>query len=151
MEGEISGDYVTRLQFFPERAKPSPPFGRKRGRPFVATDPGKGALRTISGWANFKRHPALTRAVTSLTFQFGAPYFVKKIEVDQKQLDIARLKAIPEKCASQDFTNDTSLEQSSTYTNTLRVTKTTKLTFEQTFGSEARLRGAQAQVDRGGS
>jgi hypothetical protein len=134
VEGEISGDYVTRLQFFPERGKPSPPFGKKRGKPFAAADPGKGALRTISGWANFRQHPALTRAITSLTFQFGAPYFVKKIEVDQNQLDIARLKAIPEKCASQDFTNQTSLEQSSTYTNTLTLTKTTKLTFEQTFG-----------------
>jgi hypothetical protein len=46
VEGEISGDYITRLQFFAERGRPSQLFGEKRGKPFVATDPGKGALRT---------------------------------------------------------------------------------------------------------
>jgi hypothetical protein len=101
---------------------------------FDVTDPGLGALRTISGWANFKRHPSLYRAITSLTFQFGAPYYVKTIKFDQKALDTARLNAAPEQCATQDFTNETSIEQSSTYANTVTVTKTTTLTFERSFG-----------------
>jgi len=134
VEGEIAGYYVSRLQFFTEGGQSSPLFGGKRGQPFVVTDPAKGALRTISGWANLRRHPSLNRAIASLTFQFGAPYFIKSIDYDQAALDTARLNTIPERCAGQDFTNATSVEQSSTYTNTLTVTKTTTLTFEQAFG-----------------
>jgi hypothetical protein len=154
VEGGIAKDYVVWLQFFTDRGKASDVFGKKRGAPFVVTDPGKGAMRTINGWANFKRHPSLYRAITSLTFQFGAPYFVKKIDFDQRTLDAARLKAPPEQCASQDFTNETSLEQSSTYTNALTLTKTTTLTFEQSFGlkftAEAWLEAGAVLVKAGG-
>ena len=71
--GEIAGFYVGRLQFFTDGGQSSPQFGGTRGEPFVATDPAKRALRTISGSANLRRHPSLNRAVASMTFHFGAP------------------------------------------------------------------------------
>ncbi|MBZ5586195.1 MAG: TIR domain-containing protein [Acidobacteriia bacterium] len=71
--GDIAGFYVGRLQFFTDGGQSSPQFGGTRGEPFVATDPAKRALRTISGSANLRRHPSLNRAVASMTFHFGAP------------------------------------------------------------------------------
>ncbi len=71
--GEIAGFYVGRLQFFTDGGQSSPQFGGTRGEPFVATDPAKRALRTISGSANLRRHPSLNRAVASMTFHFAAP------------------------------------------------------------------------------
>jgi hypothetical protein len=62
---------VTRLQFFTEGGQSSPLFGSKRGQPFVVSDPAGGALRTISGWANLRKHPALNRAMAEMTFHFG--------------------------------------------------------------------------------
>lgn len=134
IEGEISGYYVSRLQFFTDGGHSSPQFGGARGKSFVVTDPAKGALRTISGFANLRRDPSYNRAIASMTFQFGAPYFIKKIEYDQKALETKRLETRPERCAGQDFTNKTSVEQTSTYTHRLKVSKTTTLSFEQSFG-----------------
>jgi len=73
VEGEIAGYYVSRLQFFTDGGHSSPRFGGAQGKPFVVTDPANGALRTISGWANLRRHPSLNRAVASMTFHFGTP------------------------------------------------------------------------------
>jgi hypothetical protein len=69
-----------------------------------------------------------------MTFHFGAPYFIKSIDYDMAALEAARKDATPEQCASQDFTNRTSVEQASTYSNTLTVSKTTRLTFERSYG-----------------
>lgn len=134
VEGQIAGYYISRLQFFTDGGHSSPPFGGTPGKPFVAEDPARGALRTITGQVNLRRHPSLNRAVASMTFHFGAPYFIKSIDYDLAALDAARLETAPERCAGQDFTNRTSLEQSSTYTNSVKVAKTTKLTFEQSVG-----------------
>jgi len=134
VEGEVAGRYVSRLQFFTEGGQSSPLFGGKRGQPFVVSDPARGALRTISGWANLKKHPSLNRAMALMTFHFGAPYFIKSIDYDTAALDAARRDTAPERCASQDFTNRTSVEQTSSYANSVKVVKTTKLTFEQSFG-----------------
>jgi len=154
VEGAIARDYVVWLRFVTDRGTERE-FGKKRGRTFVVSDPGGGALRTISGWANHKRHPSLYRAVTSLTFQFGAPYFIKKIDFDEKALDLARLKAAPEQCASQDFTNETSVEQAASYTNTLTLAKETRVTFESAFGlrftTEAWIEAGGKLVKGGGS
>jgi Clostridium epsilon toxin ETX/Bacillus mosquitocidal toxin MTX2/Jacalin-like lectin domain len=134
IEGEIAGYYVSRLQFFTDGGHSSSQFGGTHGKRFVVADPAKGALRTISGYVNLRRHPSLNRAVASMTFQFGAPYFIKRIDYDLAALDAARRDTTPERCASQDFTNGTSVEQTSTYSNTLTVVKATTLTFEQSFG-----------------
>jgi len=154
VEGAIARDYIVWLRFVTDRGTERE-FGKKRGRTFVVSDPGGGALRTISGWANHKRHPSLYRAVTSLTFQFGAPYFIKKIDFDEKALDLARLKAAPEQCASQDFTNETSVEQAASYTNTLTLAKETRVTFESAFGlrftTEAWIEAGGKLVKGGGS
>ena len=100
----------------------------------MVTDPAKGELRTISGWANVKRAKAYTRAITSMTFHFGAPYFIKDIQYDLAALEAARLKAAPEVVATQDIENRSSLEQNSEYARDLEVEKTTTLTFGQSFG-----------------
>ena len=133
VEGRIHGYYISQLQFYTDGGQHSPVFGGVSGetRSFVAEDPAGGALRTITGSANLRRHPSLNRAIASMTFHFGAPYFIKSIDYDLAALDAARLETPPERCASQDFTNNTSVEQSSTYGNTLTVRKTTKLTFGQ--------------------
>jgi hypothetical protein len=153
VEGAIARDYVVWLRFVTDRGT-ARDFGKKRGRAFVVSDPGGGALRTISGWANLKRHSSLYRAVTSLTFQFGMSYFVKKIDFDEKALGLARLKAAPEQCASQDFTNETSVEQSAGYTNTLKLAKETKMTFEEAYGlkftTEAWIQAGAGLVQAGG-
>jgi hypothetical protein len=135
VEGRIHRYYVSQLQFFTDGGHSSPVFGGMSGTttPFVAEDPAKGALRTISGHANLRRHASLNRALASMTFHFGAPYFIKSIDYDLAALDAARLETPPERCASQDFSNKTSVEQSSTYTSSLRVAKTTKLTFEHSL------------------
>jgi hypothetical protein len=134
-EGEIAGNYICRLQFFTDRGATSPQFGaQKGGRRFVVTDPAKGELRTISGWANLRRSKYYTRAITSMTFRFGAPYFIKEIQYDLAALDAARLKAAPEVVATQDIDNRSSLEQNSEYARDLEVEKTTTLTFGQSFG-----------------
>jgi hypothetical protein len=134
VEGEIKKHYVSRLQFFTDGGHSSRVFGELRERPFTVSDPAKGTLRTISGWANLRKHPSLNRALTSMTFHFGAPYFIKSIDYDTAALDAARRDTAPERCASQDFTNRTSVEQTSSYANSVKVVKTTKLTFEQSFG-----------------
>lgn len=133
VEGQIHRYYISRLQFFTDAGHSSPVFGGMSGKttPFVVEDPGKGALRTITGHANLRRHPSLNRALASMTFHFGAPYFIKSIDYDLAALDAARLETPPERCAAQDFSNKTSVEQSSTYANSLTVVKTSKLTFEQ--------------------
>jgi hypothetical protein len=133
VEGEIEGYYVSRLQFFTDGGRSSDAFGTVRGKPFAVSDPAKGTLRTVSGWANLRRHPSLRRALTSMTFHFGAPYFIKSIDYDTAALEAARRDTAPERCASQDFTNRTSVEQTSSYANSVKVVKTTKLTFEQSF------------------
>jgi hypothetical protein len=148
VEGEIHGHYVSRLQFFTDGGRSSKVFGELRGNPFAVSDPAKGTLRTISGWANLRKHPALKRALTSMTFHFGAPYFIKSIDYDTAALDAARRDTAPERCASQDFTNRTSVEQTSSYANSVKVLKTTKLTFEQSFGLKIGAR-AFAQVNLG--
>jgi hypothetical protein len=134
IEGEINKHYVSRIQFFTDGGGHSDVFGEARGTPFTASDPAHGTLRTISGWANLRRHPSLNRALTSMTFHFGAPYFIKSIDYDTAALDEARRDTAPERCAGQDFTNATSVEQTSSYANSVKVVKTTKLTFEQSFG-----------------
>ena len=144
VEGEVLERYVTRIQFFAEGGQSSPVFGSKRGQPFVVSDPAGGALRTISGWANLRKHPALNRAMAEMTFHFGAPYFIKSIDYDLAALEAARKETTPERCAGQDFTNRTSVEQSSTYSNAVRVSKTTKLTFERTYGLKF---GAEATAE----
>jgi hypothetical protein len=153
VEGEVKGRYVSRLQFFTEGGQSSPLFGGQRGNPFVVSDPAGGALRAISGWANLKQHPSLYRALALMTFHFGAPYFIKSIEYDMAALESARKDATPEQCATQDFTNRTSVEQASTYSNTLTVKKTTKLTFERSyglkFGAEAFAEGSVGVVKAG--
>jgi hypothetical protein len=70
----------------------------------------------------------------SMTFHFGAPYFIKDIDYDLAALEAARGKTAPEVVATQDIANRTSREQSSEYTRDLEVEKTTTLTFEQSFG-----------------
>jgi len=134
VEGEIAGWYISRLRFFTDRGTMSPQFGGKGGNRFVVTDPAKGELRTISGWANLRRHPALSRAITSMTFHFGAPYFIKDIQYDLAALEAARLNTAPEVAATQEIENGTSVEQNSEYARDLEVEKTTTLTFEQSFG-----------------
>lgn len=153
IEGEVSGRYVSRLQFFTEGGQSSPQFGGQRGRRFVVSDPANGALRTISGWANLRRHPSLNRAMAVMTFHFGAPYFIKSIDYDLAALEAARKETTPERCAGQDFTNRTSVEQASSYSNALKVSKTTKLTFERSyglvFGAEAFAEGSVGVVTAG--
>ncbi len=73
VEGEIAGNYVSRLRFFTDGGTSSPQFGGAYGKPFVVVDPAKRALRTISGWANLKRSRSYNRAIASMTFQFGGP------------------------------------------------------------------------------
>lgn len=147
VEGEIRGHYVSRLQFFTDGGRSSRVFGRLRGRPFAVSDPAKGTLRTIGGWANLLRDRSYHRALTSMTFRFGAPYFIKSIDYDTAALDAARRDTAPERCASQDFTNRTSVEQTSSYASSVKVVKTTKLTFEQSVGLTIGARAfAQASV-----
>jgi hypothetical protein len=134
IEGEIAGYYISRLQFFTDGGKESPQFGTARGKRFQVTDPAKGELRTISGWANTRRHRSFNRCVTSMAFHFGAPYFIKDINYDLAALEAAREKTAPEVVATQDIANRTSREQSSEYARDLEVEKTTTLTFEQSFG-----------------
>jgi hypothetical protein len=134
VEGEIAGYYIGRLQFFTDGGTKSPQFGKNGGKRFVVTDPAVGELRTISGFANLKRDRAFNRAITSMTFHFGAPYFIKDIQYDLAALEAARLKTTPEVVATQDIENSTSVEQNSEYARDLEVEKTTTLTFEQSFG-----------------
>ena len=134
VDGEINKHYVSRLRFFTDGGRSSQVFGGERGTPFTVSDPAKGTLRSISGWANLRKHPSLNRALTSMTFHFGAPYFIKSIDYDTAALDAARRDTAPERCATQDFTNRTSVEQTSSYANSVKVVKTTTLTFEQSFG-----------------
>lgn len=76
VEGQVATNpskflYVSRLQFVTDRGTRSPLFGGAAGAPFTAADPNGLPLRTISGWANLRRHPSLNRAIAGLTFHFG--------------------------------------------------------------------------------
>jgi len=76
VEGQIAKHgrdflYVNRLRFITDKGTRSQWFGGKRGMPFVAADKNGLPLRTISGWANLRRHPSLKRAITSMSFHFG--------------------------------------------------------------------------------
>lgn len=135
VEGDIVGYYINGLQFFTDRGATSPQFGgRGGGRRFVVTDPANGELRTITGWANLNRDKSYNRAITSMTFHFGAPYFIKDIQYDLAALEAARLKTAPEVVATQDIENRSSVEQNSEYARELEFEKTTTLTFEESFG-----------------
>ncbi len=142
IEGEISGNYISRLRFFTNKGKASPQFGGEPGRSFVVKDRGIGGLRTISGIVNKTRHKAKSnhRSITSLTFHFGAPYYIKDIKYDLGALEAASLKAVPERLAQQEIPNRTSIEQSVEYKDMKKVTTTKTLTFKTevglTFGRE---------------
>jgi hypothetical protein len=84
IEGEIAGYHVSRLRFITDKGTHSPWFGGKRGKPFVAFDPNGLPLRTISLWANLKRHPSLNRAVASMTFKFGRPIAFEPVSNEEK-------------------------------------------------------------------
>ena len=101
---------------------------------FVVSDPDQGGLVTISGHVNKRKHPSLARAVTSMTFRFGAPCYIKDIQYDLAALEAARLKAAPERIAFQEIPNRTSVEQQVTYKDTKSITTTKTLTFEQSIG-----------------
>jgi hypothetical protein len=142
IEGEIAGHYISRLRFFTDRGTASPQFGGERGKSFIVKESGIGGLRTISGHVNKKRHSAksISRAVSSMTFHFGSPYYIKDIKYDLATLEAASLKAVPERLAQQEIPNRTSVEQSVEYKDTKKVTTTKTLTFKATvglkFGSE---------------
>jgi hypothetical protein len=72
--------------------------------------------------------------MAEMTFHFGAPYFIKSIDYDLAALDAARKDTTPEQCATQDFTNKTSVEQAGTYSPKVKVSKTTTLSFQRSFG-----------------
>jgi hypothetical protein len=84
VEGEIAGHYVSRLRFVTDKGSRSPVFGGRSGTAFVASDPNDLPLRTISLWANLKRHPSLSRAVASVTFKFGQPYCFEPLDDEAK-------------------------------------------------------------------
>lgn len=136
IEGDISGNYISRLRFFTDRGTASPLFGGASGRHFVVNEPGIGGLRTISGHVNKRRHSAqsINRAITSMTFHFGAPYYIKDIRYDVAALEAASLKAVPERLAQQEIPNRTSVEQSVTYKDTKEVATTKTLTFKASAG-----------------
>jgi hypothetical protein len=136
IEGEIAGHYVSRLRFFTNRGTASPQFGGKAGRSFVVNEPGIGGLRTISGHVNKRRQSAksISRAVTSMTFHFGAPCYIKDIKYDLAALEAASLKAVPERLAQQEIPNRTSVEQAVVYKDTKKVTTTKTLTFKAAVG-----------------
>lgn len=136
IEGEIAGYYISRLRFFTDRGTASPQFGGGAGKRFVVNEPGIGGLRTISGHVNKKRQSAksINRAVTSMTFHFGAPYYIKDIKYDLAALEAASLKAVPERLAQQEIPNRTSVEQSVEYKDTKKVTITKTLTFKAAVG-----------------
>ena len=142
IEGEIAGHYISRLRFFTDRGTASPQFGGESGRSFVVNEPGIGGLRTISGHVNKKRQSAksINRAVTSMTFHFGAPCYIKDIKYDLAALEAASLNAVPERLAQQEIPNRTSVEQSVVYKDTKKVTTKKALTFKSAvglkFGSE---------------
>lgn len=71
VEGQIEKYYISRLRFITDKGNPSPQFGGKEGKPFVAADPKGLPLRTIAGYVNLRRHPSLNRACTSMTFHFS--------------------------------------------------------------------------------
>lgn len=136
IEGEIAGHYISRLRFFTDRGTASPQFGGTSGRSFVVKEPGIGGLRTISGQVNKARKEAksIHRAVTSMTFHFGAPCYIKDIKYDLAALEAASLNAAPERLAQQEIPNRTSVEQAVVYKDTKKVTTTKTLTFKSTFG-----------------
>lgn len=136
VEGDISGNYITRLRFFTDKGSASRQFGRKEGRKFTVTAPGIGGLRTLSGQVNQKKQSAsdILRAVTSITFSFGAPYYIKEVNYDEKALEAARLKAVPERLVPQEIPNQTSVEQTVSYTNTKKYETEKTLTFKETTG-----------------
>ena len=136
IEGEIAGHYISRLRFFTDRGTASPQFGGVAGRRFVVNERGIGGLRTISGHVNKKRQSAksINRAVTSMTFHFGAPCYIKDIKYDLAALEAASLKAVPERLAQQEIPNRTSVEQAVVYKDTKKVTTTKTLTFKATAG-----------------
>ncbi len=136
IEGDISGYYISRLRFFTDRGTASPQFGGASGKRFVVNEPGIGGLRTISGHVNKKRHSSksINRAVTSMTFHFGAPYYIKNIKYDLAALEAASLKAVPERLAQQEIPNRTSVEQTVTYKDTKKVSTTKTLTFKSAVG-----------------
>jgi len=136
IEGEIAGHYISRLRFFTNRGTASPQFGGEAGKSFVVNEPGIGGLRTISGHVNKMRQSAksIHRAVTSMTFHFGAPSYIKDIKYDLAALEAASLKAVPERLAQQEIPNRTSVEQSVEYKDTKKVTTTKTLTFKATAG-----------------
>lgn len=84
IEGEIAGSYLSRLRFVTDRGSTSPQFGGRTGNPFVASDPNGLPLRTITLWANLKKHPSLNRAVTSIRFKFGEPHPFKPLGSEAK-------------------------------------------------------------------
>jgi hypothetical protein len=101
------------------------------------SDPAKGALRTISGWANLRKHPSLNRALAEMTFHFGAPYFIKSIDYDLAALDAARKDTTPDN-AQAGLQNDTSVEQAGVpKVEVSRRPRELQQSFCLTFGAEA--------------
>ena len=99
------------------------------------SDPAGGALRTISGWANLRKHPALNRAMAVMTFHFGAPYFIKSIDYDLAALDAARQGYGPGTMRQSGLHEpDLGGTDQHVFEQPVKVSKTTKLTFEQSFG-----------------
>ncbi len=136
IEGEIAGNYISRLRFFTDEGSASPQFGGLSGNPFVVSESGIGGLRTISGHVNKRRQSAqsIRRAVTGMTFHFGAPCYIKDIKYDLAAFEAASLKAVPERLAQQEIPNRTSVEQTVTYKDTKKVTTTKTLTFKASVG-----------------
>lgn len=133
IEGEIAGNYISRLKFITNRGTASPQFGGVgvKGKSFVVTDRSIGGLRTITGSVNRRKHPSKDnhRAIASMTFHFGAPCYVKEIKYDQAALEAASLKAAPQRLTQQEIPNRTSAEQSVVYTDTKKIETTRTLSF----------------------
>jgi hypothetical protein len=134
VEGEIAGNYIGRLKFVTDKGSASPQFGTTAGKKFVASEPGIGGLRTISGHVNQKGGRGVQLAVASMTFHFGAPCYIKEIKYDMAALDAAILKAAPERLAQQEIPNRTSVEQSVLYKDSKKIETTKTLTFKESVG-----------------
>jgi hypothetical protein len=134
VEGEIKGYYISRLKFFTDKGTPSPQFGSAPGQSFIINEPDSGGLRTISGYVNQVRQSSRNRAVTSMTFHFGAPCYIKDIQYDLDALKEAGLNAVPERLANQEIPNRTSVEQTVIYKDTKIISTTKTLTFNAAFG-----------------
>lgn len=157
VKGEYLGPFLCRLQFVTDRGTRSPEFaGMRRGdKSFEAEEKSGGELRTISGWVDAEiftvSRPAsnpwarlfgakdwLTYypAIRSMTFYFNAPYFIRKIEYDQTDLEALRLQTNPEVVHSAEYNNDSSVElrPRKPFEWQQKVTRSRMITFKNSSG-----------------